>query len=259
MATPSRRFRPPIPFSGLKGVSLAQGMDQGYVVFTPLLVGGLDHPLGGDLNVILRTNHNIQYFRGGELVAETIGAEQVAVLDRQRHVQEVDLHLRSRPEGTADDVFEGMVFSRLWGENSAFDIFIDQGVVSGELFDAAVADQVAPAVADRGDRDLIPIEKEGDQSRSHSLERRVLDAGQVNPMIRFFDSTHEVISTPFSLSFDDLPNEFAGRLDGQPAGNLPRSVASHAVGHDEEPDFGKESERVFVAGSKPAGVRQSSI
>ncbi len=163
--------------------------------------------------------------------AEAVAAEQQHVAGAQVDLELVDARQRLGAQGAAEDAAVGVRGRLFFAEAPVAHHLADQGMIVAELFQCAVAQQIGTAVADV--REVARVAREHD-GRERGAHARVLDV-----------VVSELEDGGVGLLGGRQKRPAVGdgggqRLGGEPAGDLARLGAAHAVadreqgrGHDE--------------------------
>ncbi len=205
-----------------------------------------DEPVGtfGDVGDLQRVEDGVLADR----IGQPVGAQQVAVADAGLADDQRRLDLV--PGERAHDQRPLRVAVRLLGGDAALvHQRLDERVVLGDLAEFAVAEQIAPRVADVDEAKFVAREQDCGERGAHALELGigfdVRGDGGVALMHRIVQLAEEI---PARL----VVVEVCECGDHQLRGDLARRVAAHAVGKGQQPRT--RVHRVFVVGADQTAV-----
>ena len=142
----------------------------------------------------------------------------------------------------------GVHLGLVLGDPPLVDQALDPGVVAGDRSQLAVAEQVAPRVAEVGKPDLGPVEERGGDRRPHAVDARVLLDDLREPLVGHQDragqSGQQVVGRLGVQPLDGLDRDRGGQVAGR--------GATHPVGNHDQ--VGARVAGVVVLLPDPADV-----
>ena len=249
--------------------------DDGHVVASTRIVGLCDESVGG----LLRIGGAEQRGRDlgvGDLVDQSVAAQQEAVAADERKGPPVDLDVGIDAERPRDDVAPRVGARLVLGDVAGGDEFLHVAVIDGDPSEPVVAQQVGARVADVGEHQrlggvygdddrfgrrvvLVDVglsatgERVGDDRdrgdrRAHATLGRVGDRRPEDVAVGGGDRVDHVGGRR-EIVFGQAGGD---PLDGEFAGDLAGLVAAHAVGDDEDAVAGEDV--VLVVRTELSGV-----
>ena len=186
---------------------------------------------------------------------QPVGGEEELIAGQDLDGERVDLDPLVDADGAGDGVLLRDLLDLLARELAALDELVEDGVIFGDLLDAAVAQQVDAAVADVGDEAVRAVDQERRERGAHAALLRVgaglfvdLHAGALHRLLeqaedgargaRLGRRGGDGVALLLELLVDDADRERAGDLAG--------GVAAHAVRHHEQAELAVDEEVVLV-------------
>jgi hypothetical protein len=263
----------------------------GDVVLAAAGVGVADRGGGGLAEVELE---QVDEGVGGvEVGVEAVGAEQQAVADLDGHGEDVDLDVVAQADGAGDHLLAGAALAPglLGGHGALLDLYVEPGVIFGELGDLAVAGEVDAGVADLTDDDELVGDQDDGGGGAHAALGGVDLAHAVDHVAGVLDGAadegaeaadglggHGEARAGARCGADDA-QDAAGlglgdgglddgglglhpvpdELDGLLAGDLAAGLAADAVADDEEAESLVGQPGVLVVSATTACVRVAEV
>jgi len=262
--------------------------DAGDIIATTRVVGGGNQVLA-DFIKVMRVAQHVRDAGVGEFAGKTVAAEQKQITRGDFECADFRGYGTLRADRPGDDVTQWGAVSFLAGELAELDLFVNQGVVVGELFENAVAIAIAAAVPDVGDPDFLLLGEEGDESGTHSVEAGIVGGLREDEMIGVSDGFAEkggnahVIRGPVAwdagvgVAFRrwQILGRFRlrggcfwlGRLrpaaaevakhgvDSDAAGNFASGGPTHTIADDKQTFFGADTKGIFIGRTNPTAMR----
>ena len=175
-----------------------------------------------------------------QVAVETVRAEDEEIAGQQICHQRVDRDRGLDSDRAGDDV---LVFRRrdlLLGDQPALELFLDDGVVLGELVRAAIPVEIDAAVADVPDHRLPAGGEQRDHGRSHAALAQIASGDRIDVGAGLVDGAlHQrrdllarLDGGRFGESLEDrlpLGERVADRFHRLRAGDLARGMPAHAI------------------------------
>ena len=187
----------------------------------------------------------------GERAAGAVAADEDAVADLGRELEEVGLLVADAVEGLEDEVAVRVGPRLLLGDAALVDEGLHEGVVVGELAQLAAAVEVGAAVADVADAEAVAVEEDDRGGRGRAVEGGVLLDDLGDPVVGAVHGAGDLAEDVLV----GLLVELAQRLHGRARGEVAADGTADAVADREQPRTGVPAVLVLPADASDVGDR----
>jgi hypothetical protein len=98
-----------------------------------------------------------------------------------------------RAESARQNILQFAAFRLLRSDQTLADLFGDERVIGGQLFQRASAQQIGAAIADMSEAEALPFQPRGNDSSAHAALFEVALAGVIDAAVREMDGASEAI------------------------------------------------------------------
>jgi len=169
---------------------------------------------------------------------------------------DLDIQFPAIAQGLSNDVPEGVDPGFRGGQDPVGHLFSNPAVIPSHLTDSFRPQDIGPTVTHMRQGDLRTVEKARNHRGTHGFALRiaadVLGDGLVREKhghlqaVPVIAQSRVVFHGPGAVLLQGFSDEPGHGLDHDPAGNLPRGMATQAVGHHEQAEFSVRQETVLI-------------
>ena len=175
------------------------------------------------------------YLLFGYQGCKAVGAEQEEISRLYIAADHVDLQLLTAADNPQNKVLQGMVIDLFLTDDTEISLFLDKGMIGGELYQFGVSQTIGSAITDVADDDAVVVIDQQFGGASHPpVGRFLIDMGQ-DPLMGCL----ETFKNQFAQCFlsQPVPGSGAEKFDhGIPeegTGQFSRGFATHSVSDQE--------------------------